>query len=113
MAKAYELELKDIVERDPLAPMFEQDKELVWRFRMYLLENLPTSLPKLLSSVKWYQHKDVAVVSGRVMPLNGGIFNCMYDVSCSLDVYYYLVGTIILSSYKPTATVYACTTCTV
>ena len=63
VAKAYEQELKEIVERDPLAPMFEQDKELVWRFRMYLLENLPASLPKLLNSVKWSQHKDVAVVS--------------------------------------------------
>jgi hypothetical protein len=31
--KAYEKELKDIVERDPLHPVFEQDKELVWRFR--------------------------------------------------------------------------------
>lgn len=33
---------------------------------MYLLENLPSSLPKLLNSVKWYQHKDVAVVSSTV-----------------------------------------------
>ena len=82
MAKAYELELKDIVERDPLAPMFEQDKELVWRFRMYLLENLPTSLPKLLSSVKWYQHKDVAVVSGRWVgvALNSGIFTTVHVI---------------------------------
>lgn len=56
------------MERDPLAPMFEQDKELVWRFRMYLLENLPPSLPKLLSSVKWSQHKDVAVVSSLFLP---------------------------------------------
>ena len=63
MAKAYEQELREIVERDPLAPMFEQDKILVWRFRMFLLENLPSSLPKLLNSVKWSQHKDVAVVT--------------------------------------------------
>ena len=33
LPKAYEGELQDIVERDPLAPLFEQDKELVWRFR--------------------------------------------------------------------------------
>ena len=63
VAKAYEQELQDIVERDPLATLFELDKELVWRFRMYLLENLPSSLPKLLNSVKWSQHKDVAFVS--------------------------------------------------
>ncbi|XP_019860158.1 PREDICTED: phosphatidylinositol 4,5-bisphosphate 3-kinase catalytic subunit beta isoform-like [Amphimedon queenslandica] len=63
VAKTYEQELNDIVERDPLAPLYEQDKTLIWRFRMYLLENLPSSLPKLLNSVKWYQHRDVAVVS--------------------------------------------------
>ena len=33
MPKAYERELKEIVSRDPLAPLFEQDKELIWRFR--------------------------------------------------------------------------------
>ena len=63
VAKTYEQELNDIVERDPLAPLYEQDKTLIWRFRMYLLENLPSSLPKLLNSVKWYQHTDVTVVS--------------------------------------------------
>ncbi len=26
-------ELKDIIERDPLATLFEPEKELVWRFR--------------------------------------------------------------------------------
>ncbi len=31
--KAYEQELKEIVSRDPLAPLFEHDKELIWRFR--------------------------------------------------------------------------------
>lgn len=60
--KAYENDLRDIVDRDPLAPLFEQDKELVWRFRFFLHEKLPSSLPKLLNSVKWSQHKDVAVV---------------------------------------------------
>ena len=33
LPKAYEEELQDIVKRDALAPLFEQDKELVWRFR--------------------------------------------------------------------------------
>ena len=37
--KAYEKELKDIVERDPLHPVFEQDKELVWRFRCGVLKH--------------------------------------------------------------------------
>jgi phosphatidylinositol-4,5-bisphosphate 3-kinase len=31
--KHYEQDLKDIVERDPLHPLFEQDKELIWRFK--------------------------------------------------------------------------------
>lgn len=69
MAKAYEQELQEIVGKDPLAPLFEQDKLLVWRFRMHLLENLPSSLPKLLNSVKWHQHKDVAVVSAYLINL--------------------------------------------
>lgn len=30
--------------------------------RVHLLESVPSSLPKLLNSVKWGQHKDVAVV---------------------------------------------------
>lgn len=80
MPKAYEKELKDIVERDPLHPLYEQDRELIWRFRycilytlmhdinicrvcrMHLIE-IPSSLPKLLSAVKWSHHKDVALVS--------------------------------------------------
>jgi len=32
--KAYEAELKEIVDKDPLQSMFEQDKELVWQFRL-------------------------------------------------------------------------------
>lgn len=35
----------------------------IYFFRMHLLEHMPSSLPKLLSAVKWSQHKDVAVVS--------------------------------------------------
>ena len=37
--------------------------------RMHLLETTPSSLPRLLSSVKWGQYKDVAVVSGHVAQL--------------------------------------------
>ena len=37
--------------------------------RMHLLETTPSSLPRLLSSVKWNQYKDVAVVSGHVAQL--------------------------------------------
>lgn len=62
LPKTYQQELLEIVERDPLAPLFELDKELVWRFRLHLLDNLPSALPKLLSSVKWNNHTDVAVL---------------------------------------------------
>lgn len=31
--KNYEQDLKDIVARDPLHPLFEQDKEIIWRFK--------------------------------------------------------------------------------
>ena len=31
--------------------------------RVHLLESTPSSLPKLLNSVKWNNHKDVAIVS--------------------------------------------------
>ena len=31
--KHYEQELKDIVKRDPLHPLYEQEKELIWKFR--------------------------------------------------------------------------------
>lgn len=31
--KNYVQDLKDIVARDPLHPLFEQDKEIIWRFK--------------------------------------------------------------------------------
>ena len=37
MPKAYETELKEIVDKDPLQSMFEQDKELVWQFRLDII----------------------------------------------------------------------------
>lgn len=62
LPKMYQQDLKDLVDKDQLASMFEMDKEFVWRFRMYLLQEVPHSLPKLLNSVKWNQHRDVAVL---------------------------------------------------
>jgi phosphatidylinositol-4,5-bisphosphate 3-kinase len=53
-------ELEKIVSRDPLAPLDEQDKELVWEMREYCLYELPRSLPKVLQSVSWNNHCEVA-----------------------------------------------------
>nr|WEL12771.1 phosphatidylinositol-4,5-bisphosphate 3-kinase catalytic subunit alpha/beta/delta [Halisarca dujardinii] len=53
-------ELESIVSRDPLAPMDEQDKELVWEMREYCLYELPRSLPKVLLSVSWNNHCEVS-----------------------------------------------------
>ena len=49
--------------------------------------------------------------AGVGVALNSRIFDCicLYDISCSLVcTTYYLVGTIILSSYKPRATYLLC-----
>ncbi|ESO91490.1 hypothetical protein LOTGIDRAFT_205708 [Lottia gigantea] len=51
--------LEEIISRDPLADILEQDKELLWKRREYCL-TIPNSLPKLLLAVKWYDRKDVA-----------------------------------------------------
>ncbi|XP_069119879.1 phosphatidylinositol 4,5-bisphosphate 3-kinase catalytic subunit beta isoform-like [Argopecten irradians] len=38
----------------------EQEKELMWLLRYECRDNYPHALPQLLSSVKWYNYKDVA-----------------------------------------------------
>ena len=45
--------------------------------RMYLLQ-VPSSLPKLLNSVKWSQHKDVAVVRLPILYIH-----CSYTQACT------------------------------
>ncbi|XP_034023735.1 LOW QUALITY PROTEIN: phosphatidylinositol 4,5-bisphosphate 3-kinase catalytic subunit beta isoform [Thalassophryne amazonica] len=58
--KKFHIELKEIMERDPLSQLCENEKDLIWTLRCDCQENFPQSLPKLLLSVKWSKHEDVA-----------------------------------------------------
>ncbi|KAL3181548.1 hypothetical protein MRX96_040708 [Rhipicephalus microplus] len=60
-SKSHREQLRQIAEQDPLAPVHEQDKQLLWFLRYDCLE-LPHSLPKLLLSLHWGQHQDVAMM---------------------------------------------------
>ncbi|PRD35280.1 UNVERIFIED_CONTAM: Pik3ca [Trichonephila clavipes] len=51
--------LKEIIERDPLSEISEQEKELLWRLRRECMV-IPDSLPKLLEAVKWNSRDEVA-----------------------------------------------------
>jgi phosphatidylinositol-4,5-bisphosphate 3-kinase len=52
-------QVAEIVQRDPLSEVSEQEKELLWRLRYYCM-TVPESLPKLLQAVKWSSRDDVA-----------------------------------------------------
>ncbi|KAG7461411.1 phosphatidylinositol 4,5-bisphosphate 3-kinase catalytic subunit beta isoform [Solea senegalensis] len=58
--KKFHIELKEIMERDPLSQLCENEKDLIWTLRCDCRENFPQSLPKLLLSVKWSKHEDMA-----------------------------------------------------
>ncbi|XP_051874228.1 phosphatidylinositol 4,5-bisphosphate 3-kinase catalytic subunit beta isoform isoform X2 [Pristis pectinata] len=58
--KKLHIELKEIMERDPLSQLCENEMDLLWTLRYDCRENFPQSLPKLLLSVKWNKHEDVA-----------------------------------------------------
>ncbi|CAI8031374.1 Phosphatidylinositol 4,5-bisphosphate 3-kinase catalytic subunit beta isoform [Geodia barretti] len=60
-------QLMDVVQRGPLAAIDELEKDLIWRFRMHLLEQHPSSLPRLLASVRWHQYKDVALLQSMLL----------------------------------------------
>ncbi|KAG7268822.1 hypothetical protein CRUP_003706 [Coryphaenoides rupestris] len=60
--KKFHIELKEIMERDPLSQLCENEKDLIWTLRHDCHENFPQSLPKLLLSVKWSKHEDMAQV---------------------------------------------------
>lgn len=49
----------DIISRDPLSEISEQEKEILWKLREYCIQR-PQSLPKLLQAVKWYDRENVA-----------------------------------------------------
>lgn len=64
--KKFHIELKEIMERDALSQLCENEKDLIWTLRYDCRENFPQSLPKLLLSVKWSKHEDMAQVSQRI-----------------------------------------------
>ncbi|KAH9490074.1 Phosphatidylinositol 4,5-bisphosphate 3-kinase catalytic subunit alpha isoform [Bulinus truncatus] len=53
--------LEEIVEKDPLSDISEQDKILLWKLRENCLSR-PKALPKLLSAVKWSDRENVALL---------------------------------------------------
>lgn len=53
--------LKEIIERDPLSEISEQEKELLWKLRKKCLI-IPDSLPKLLEAVKWHSRDEVSQI---------------------------------------------------
>uniref|UniRef100_A0A8C4HSP6 phosphatidylinositol-4,5-bisphosphate 3-kinase n=1 Tax=Dicentrarchus labrax TaxID=13489 RepID=A0A8C4HSP6_DICLA len=57
---SFHIELKEIMERDALSQLCENEKDLIWTLRHDCRENFPQSLPKLLLSVKWSKHEDMA-----------------------------------------------------
>uniref|UniRef100_F7FDA0 Phosphatidylinositol 4,5-bisphosphate 3-kinase catalytic subunit beta isoform n=1 Tax=Monodelphis domestica TaxID=13616 RepID=F7FDA0_MONDO len=61
--KKFHVVLKEIMERDPLSQLCENEMDLIWTLRQDCRENFPQSLPKLLLSVKWNKLEDVAQVS--------------------------------------------------
>uniref|UniRef100_A0A8C4ZJZ6 phosphatidylinositol-4,5-bisphosphate 3-kinase n=1 Tax=Gadus morhua TaxID=8049 RepID=A0A8C4ZJZ6_GADMO len=58
--KKFHIELKEIMERDPLSQLCENEKDLIWTLRHDCHLKFPQSLPKLLLSVKWSKHEDMA-----------------------------------------------------
>lgn len=54
------------MERDALSQLCENEKDLIWTLRCDCRENFPQSLPKLLLSVKWSKHEDMAQVSQHI-----------------------------------------------
>ena len=56
-------QLTNIIDRDPLTPIELQDQEKLWGMRYECCYDFPHSLPKLLASVPWNKHTDVAQVN--------------------------------------------------
>ncbi|XP_039251153.2 phosphatidylinositol 4,5-bisphosphate 3-kinase catalytic subunit alpha isoform-like [Styela clava] len=55
------LQIKDIVSRDPLYELSDNEKDLMWNNRKACMQ-IPESLPKLLQSVKWENRNEVSQI---------------------------------------------------
>ena len=51
-------QLQDILQRDPLAEISEQEKSVLWRLRRHCLK-IPDILPRLLDAVRWNSRDDI------------------------------------------------------
>eukprot|EP00117_Sycon_ciliatum_P049847 scpid57265/ scgid3176/ Phosphatidylinositol 4,5-bisphosphate 3-kinase catalytic subunit alpha isoform; Phosphatidylinositol 4,5-bisphosphate 3-kinase 110 kDa catalytic subunit alpha; Phosphoinositide-3-kinase catalytic alpha polypeptide; Serine/threonine protein kinase PIK3CA len=60
-SKSIASELLITIKRDRLYQLEEQNKEILWRFRLNCMDH-PHSLPKLLQAVKWSSCEDVAII---------------------------------------------------
>jgi hypothetical protein len=63
--------LKVLIEQDPLADLTQDDKQILWTHRHFILSS-PIALPKFLQSVSWADHRQVAemhALLGRWAPL--------------------------------------------
>lgn len=54
--------LEDLINKDPLCEISEQDKTLVWKYREYCLTEFPQSLPRIVAAVKWNSRENTAIV---------------------------------------------------
>lgn len=52
--------LHELIKKDPLFEITEQDKMLIWTYRYYLKKHLPDSLPKVLDAVEWNKRNQVS-----------------------------------------------------
>ncbi|CAL8074635.1 unnamed protein product [Orchesella dallaii] len=53
--------LEELINKDPLCEISEQDKALVWKYREYCLTEFPQSLPRLVAAVKWNSRENTAI----------------------------------------------------
>ncbi|CAB4036806.1 phosphatidylinositol 4,5-bisphosphate 3-kinase catalytic subunit beta isoform [Paramuricea clavata] len=54
------IDLQLLTQREPLAEYTEHEKKKIWFFRFECRDNFPNSLPKVLLSIQWNNHEDVA-----------------------------------------------------
>uniref|UniRef100_A0A8C5TQP0 phosphatidylinositol-4,5-bisphosphate 3-kinase n=1 Tax=Malurus cyaneus samueli TaxID=2593467 RepID=A0A8C5TQP0_9PASS len=107
--KKFYVVLKDIMERDPLSQLCENEMDLIWTLRYDCRENFPQSLPKLLLSLKWNKLEDVAQVREKTMmvgksnlSLFGFYSNCFYvPHSSDEELSQYLLQLVQVLKYEP------------
>ena len=65
------VKIKRIIEQDPLAPMTDLDKALIWRFKHFIVSSAQ-SLPKFLQCHSWsdrHQVKEMHIMLAQWQPL--------------------------------------------